>query len=77
VPNIASRVSRTASIALSNVFSPMLISMGEYGGFINHLKENRGLRNGVYIYNGILTKKQIGDRFGLSSRDIDLLMAAF
>jgi len=77
VPNIASRVSRTASIALSNVFSPMLISMGEYGGFINHLKENRGLRNGVYIYNGILTKKQIGDRFGMSSRDIDLLMAAF
>ena len=77
VPNIASRVSRTASIALSNVFSPMLITMGEYGGFINHLKENRGLRNGVYIYNGILTNKQIGDRFGMSSRDIDLLMAAF
>jgi len=77
VPNIASRVSRTASIAMSNVFSPILITMGEYGGFINHLKENRGLRNGVYIYNGILTKKQIGDRFGLTSRDIDLLMAAF
>ncbi|MFP4620018.1 MAG: alanine dehydrogenase [Bacteroidales bacterium] len=77
VPNIASRVSRTASIAMSNVFSPMLIAMGEYGGFIIHLKENRGLRNGVYIYNGILTKRQIGDRFGMSSRDIDLLMAAF
>ncbi|KXB08908.1 alanine dehydrogenase [candidate division MSBL1 archaeon SCGC-AAA382M17] len=77
VPNIASRVSRTASIALSNVFSPMLIAMGEYGGFINHLKENRGLRYGVYIYNGILTKKQIGNRFGMTSRDIDLLMAAF
>ncbi len=77
VPNIASRVSRTASIALSNVFTPMLLAMGEYGGFINHLKENRGLRNGVYIYNGILTSKKIGDRFGMSSRDIDLLMAAF
>ena len=77
VPNIASRVARTASIALSNVFSPLLLQMGEYGGFINHLKENRGLRNGVYIYNGILTKKQIGDRFGIPSRDIDLLMAAF
>jgi len=77
VPNIASRVARTASIALSNVFSPLLLQMGEYGGFISHLKENRGLRNGVYIYNGILTKKQIGDRFGIPSRDIDLLMAAF
>jgi len=77
VPNIASRVSRTASIAMSNVLSPLLIDMGEFGGFLNHLKENRGLRNGVYIYNGILTKKQIGDRFGIPSRDIDLLMAAF
>lgn len=77
VPNIASRVSRTASIAMSNVISPLLIDMGEFGGFMNHLKENRGLRNGVYIYNGILTKKQIGDRFGIPSRDIDLLMAAF
>src|SRR6056297_188793 len=77
VPNIAARVGRTASIALSNVFSPLLLQMGEHGGFINHLKENRGLRNGVYIYNGILTKKQIGDRFGIPSRDIDLLMAAF
>ncbi len=77
VPNIASRVSRTASIAMSNVLSPILLEMGEFGGFLNHLKENRGLRNGVYIYNGILTKKQIGDRFGIPSRDIDLLMAAF
>ncbi len=77
VPNIASRVSRTASIAMSNVLSPLLIEMGEFGGFMNHLKENRGLRNGVFIYNGILTKKSIGDRFGIPSRDIDLLLAAF
>jgi len=32
VPNIASRVSRTASIALSNIFSPILMEMGEVGG---------------------------------------------
>jgi alanine dehydrogenase len=77
VPNIASRVGRTASIALSNVFSPLLYRMGEYGGIMNFLKENRGLRNGVYIYNGILTSNQIGKRFNIPSRDIDLLMAAF
>jgi len=77
VPNIASRVGRTASIALSNVFSPLLVKMGEYGCVINFLKENRGLRNGVYIYNGILTSNQIGKRFNIPSRDIDLLMAAF
>ena len=77
VPNIAARVGRTASIALSNVFSPLLLEMGEYGGIMNYLKEKRGLRNGVYIYNGILTSNQLGERFGIPSRDIDLLMAAF
>ncbi|MFP4017667.1 MAG: alanine dehydrogenase [Bacteroidales bacterium] len=77
VPNIASRVGRTSSIALSNVFSPILVKMGEYGGILNYLKENRGLRNGVYIYNGILTSNQIGKHFDIPSRDIDLLMAAF
>jgi alanine dehydrogenase len=51
--------------------------MGEYGGIMNFLKENRGLRNGVYIYNGILTSNQLGKRFDIPSRDIDLLMAAF
>jgi len=77
VPNIAARVGRTASIALSNVFSPMLLEMGEYGGINNYLKEKPGLRYGVYIYNGILTSNQLGERFGIPSRDIDLLMAAF
>jgi alanine dehydrogenase len=77
VPNIAARVGRTASIALSNVFSPLLLEMGEYGGIMNILKEKRGLRNGVYIYNGILTSNQLGEKFSIPSRDIDLLMAAF
>jgi alanine dehydrogenase len=77
VPNIAARVGRTASIALSNVFSPLLLEMGEYGGIMNILKEKRGLRNGVYIYNGILTSNQLGQKFSIPSRDIDLLMAAF
>jgi len=31
----------------------------------------------VYVYNGVLTKRVIADRYGLVSRDIDLLMAAF
>jgi alanine dehydrogenase len=31
VPNIASRVSRTASTALSNIFTPILTSIGDEG----------------------------------------------
>ncbi|MEA3317188.1 MAG: alanine dehydrogenase [Bacteroidota bacterium] len=77
VPNIASRVARTASIALSNVFTPVLLDIAQAGGLKQQLKEDRGLRNGVYIYNGILTNNKIGNMFGIPSRDIDLLMAAF
>lgn len=77
VPNIASRVARTASIALSNVFNPLLFSIAEAGGVQKLLKEDIGFRHGVYIYNGILTSSSIGNYFGIPSKDIDLLMAAF
>ena len=75
VPNIPSRVARTASIAISNVFAPLMVGMGALGGEGRHLKENVGLRHGVYIYNGILTNETLGRRFGIPSKDIDLLMA--
>ncbi len=77
IPNIPSRVARTASIALSNIFAPLLISLGELGGLKNLLKEDLGVRHGVYAYNGILTNSHIGDILGLPSKDIELLMAAF
>ena len=75
VPNIPSRVSRTASIAISNVFAPLIVEMGVLGGGGKHLKENVGLRQGVYIYNGLLTNETLSQRFGIPSRDIDLLMS--
>jgi alanine dehydrogenase len=75
VPNIPSRVARTASIAISNVFAPLIVGMGETGVEGKHLKDNVGLRHGVYIYNGILTNETLGRRFGIPSKDIDLLMA--
>lgn len=77
VPNIASRVARTASYALSNIFAPILIELGATGGINKLVKQNPGVRQGIYIYNGILTNNYIGDLFGISSQDIDLLMAAF
>lgn len=76
VPNIASRVSRTSTIALSNIFMPLLKDIGEVGGITQAIKADCGLRHGVYMYNGILTNRAFGDRFGILSRDIDLLMAA-
>lgn len=77
VPNVPSRVARTSSIALSNILSPILLNMGNAGGLKPLLKESNGLRNGVYLYNGILTNETIGNTFSLPYKDIDLLMAAF
>jgi alanine dehydrogenase len=75
VPNIASRVSRTASYALSTIFAPILLSIGEEGGVKNMLHRDEGVRNGIYLYNGILTNKVLGEMFKLPYKDINLLMA--
>ncbi|HPH81251.1 MAG TPA: alanine dehydrogenase [Flavobacteriales bacterium] len=76
VPNVASRVSQTASLALSNIFTPILLDMGEKGGIENYLRMNAGVRNGVYIYNGIITHKYIGETYNIPYKDLDLLIAA-
>jgi alanine dehydrogenase len=57
VPNIASRVSMTATIALSNIFSPLMLEMGEMGGCKDMIKKNPGFRSGVYVYQGKLTSE--------------------
>lgn len=77
VPNIASRVSRTASIALSNVFTPLLLNIGKHGGCASLIKREMGFRHGVYLYNGTLTNESLGEAFNLPYKDIDLLFAAF
>jgi len=76
VPNIASRVARTASNALSNIFAPILLQMGESGGFDQMIKDKQGLRHGAYLYKGILTDKMIGEVLNIPYKDIELLVAA-
>ncbi len=75
--NLPSRVPKTASIALSNVFRPLMQEISDAGGITPMLKFNTGLRDGVYIYNGILTNEALGRKFGILSKDINLLLAAF
>lgn len=77
VPNIASKVPRTASLALSNLLVPMIQRVGEEGGITNILRSDQGIRNGVYLYNGISTNRYISDHFKLPHKDIELLLAAF
>jgi alanine dehydrogenase len=75
--NLPSRVPKTASIALSNVFRPLMQDIADSGGITPMLKFNTGLRHGVYIYNGILTNEMLAQKFGILSKDINLLLAAF
>ncbi len=77
VPNIASRVSRTASIALSNIFTPIVLEIGESGGCKNMIRKDSGFRSGVYVYKGKLTSQILGKVFDLPFKDIELLIAAF
>jgi alanine dehydrogenase len=76
VPNIASRVARTATYALTNIFAPILLDIGEQGGLKNVIWKKSGIRNAVYIYQGHLTNKHMGERFGIPCKDLDLLVAA-
>ncbi len=77
VPNITARVARTSSIALSNTFAPILINIGQFGGFRRYIRADKGFRNGVYLYNGILTNAELSSRYNIPSQDIDLMMTAF
>lgn len=77
VPNIPSRVPHTASQALSNIFVPIILQIGEEGGIDNMLKNDHGVRHGVFLFNGTITNPFISKYFNLPFQDIDLLMATF
>lgn len=74
VPNIPSKYARTASVSISNIFTPYLLNIGEEGGFENAVRFDRSLQKGMYFYHGILTNKSVADWFGLPFRDINLLI---
>jgi alanine dehydrogenase len=74
VPNIPSRYARTASVSISNIFTPYLLNIAEDGGFENSARFDKSLRNGMYFYHGILTNKTVADWFDLPHRDINLLL---
>lgn len=77
VPNIASRVSRTASYGLSNIFLPLVLEIADGGGCEKLIRTDKGFRHGVYIYNGTLTSSYLGESFNLPYKDLDLLITAF
>ncbi len=77
VPNITARVSRTASYALSNIFTPILNDLSNYGGFYDLVKIAKGFRSGVYLYKGALVNQSLASKFGFKYKDLNLMMNIF
>ncbi|MCX6200136.1 MAG: alanine dehydrogenase [Bacteroidetes bacterium] len=75
VPNIPSRVSRTASYAFSNIITPILLRCGELSGMKNLIYEDKGIRNGIYLYKGNLTNENLSFMFGIKNSNLELLFA--
>ncbi len=74
VPNIPARYPKTASISISNIFTPYLLNIAETGGLENAIRFDSGLKNGLYFYRGILTNKAVANWFGLPYSDLNILL---
>ena len=74
VPNIPSKVARTASIAISNILTPLIIKAGTMNSYEALLFQNAGLRNGVYSYKGSITNEYLAESFGMKHTNLDLLL---
>lgn len=76
VPNIASRVPHTASSAISNILTPMVLKLGSSGTLNDLYSVDRNIKSGIYAYRRHITQKALASMFGLDYMDIDLLFAA-
>ncbi len=77
IPNLSSRVGRTTSMALSNIFTPLIIQIGDTGGIQSFTKIDPGFREGIYMYAGKLVNPYVANAFNLPSNDIGLFFATY
>lgn len=76
IPNMASAVGRTASIAMSNFVGPMVQQISEHGGVQECLHYDLNVRSGLYLYRGLLTKRHLGEHFDLPFSNDSLLFGS-
>ena len=77
VPNLSSRVARTTSMALSNLFIPFTLRMGEWGGVTAIASADPDCRSGFYMYSGKLVNHYVARYFNLPANDIGLFFSVF
>ncbi|MDR1517374.1 MAG: alanine dehydrogenase [Dysgonamonadaceae bacterium] len=75
--NVSSRVARTSSMAISNIFASMFASMGEYGGIGGLAKADRGFASGFYLFSGKPVNSYVGNWFNLPVNDLGLFLTGF
>lgn len=74
VPNIASKVGRTASQGVSNILTPLILQIGNARSIDQLLVDNPGICNGVYTYKGCLTNEYLSKRFDMKYTALPLLL---
>ncbi len=77
VPNLASRVAYTSSIAISNLLTTTLIKILEQGSIIPFLQYNSDIRKGTYLFKGVVTNKIVAERFNFDYTDINFIIHVF
>lgn len=75
--SLSSRVARTASIALSNIFFTMFTSMADSGGIDHFAMFDRGFAAGYYTYSGKMVNVYVANNFNLPVADIGLYLRAY
>lgn len=73
VPNIPSRVSRTASIALSNILANTMIQLQKAGGIKPLIQHSKGTRHGAYLFIGNVCHLHFSQILGEKYIDLDLI----
>jgi len=76
VPNIASNVARTSSMAISNILTPLILRIGSGQKLSDILYHNEGIRNGVYTYQGHVTNNYLAKRFDMKYTALELLLTS-
>lgn len=75
--SISSRVARTASMALSNIFVSLFQAMGSGGGIIGLAQSDRGFSSGFYMFAGKMVNAYVANLFNLPVNDIGLFLPGY
>ncbi|WP_298650977.1 alanine dehydrogenase [uncultured Proteiniphilum sp.] len=75
--SLSSRVARTASIALSNIFISMFSAMADCGGTEHFARFDRGFASGFYMYAGKMVNRYVANHFNLPVTDIGLFLPGY